>query len=186
MDFFSFVLMIVDAGTQSENMLLSLPLDRAAIVLAHYAFTFLLIAYNLLLALFTVFMHRWLFQLEDPVLPIILNFKGVLLFYAGLLIMLSFIFPFMYKLGSGKGFVVALSLQLGLPLLKPLYRFATNALQGIYELDIRELIQLLQGAFRWINTQSSFTISILGSSTVLCIIILSLFLSTRFYNKRDI
>lgn len=184
--FLSFSLVIVDAGTQSENMLLSLPLQRSTYVFTRYISTFILVAINLLVAFFTVYFHRILFQLDDPALPIILNTKSLFLFYSGLLIMLAFIFPFMFKMGSGKGVVVAISIQLCIPLFKPFLKFLNNVFHGIYSFDVAELIQLFQSIARWISAQTNAEIIIFSMSILVSIIGISMVLSIFLYNRRDI
>jgi len=184
--FFSFMLIMIDTSFQSENILISLPIERYKIVQARYISTFILVGFNLILAYLTIQMHYWLLGVQDPALPILLSFKGLLLFYSGLILMLAFIFPFMFKMGSGKGVIVALTIQVVLPLLKPIFGFLLGAFQGVFIFDVTDLIRILDVTIHWVREQSFLSIIILFSSAVILFTLFSLSLSIRFYSKRDI
>ena len=184
--FFSFILIIIDTGTKSEITFASLPVSRPTIVLARYISSFFLVIYTLAIVLFTILVHQWVFNLEDPALSVLLNFRSFLFLLVGFFLILSFIFPFMYKFGPGKGTLFAISLGIIFPLLVPIIKFIYRALQGAYIFDLSYLIRLAESLLTWISGQSAGVIYLILISVLSLNVFISIVVSMHFYSKLDL
>ena len=103
-----------------------------------------------------------------------------------LFMILSFIFPFIFKFGPGKGVAAALVTQVSLMIAVTLIKFILKALQGILVFDFAFFNRILHSAIQWIVDLSAFQAYLLIFGIVSFVIFVSIGLSVRFYNRMDL
>jgi len=103
-----------------------------------------------------------------------------------LFMILSFIFPFIFKFGPGKGVTAALVTQISLIIAVPLIKFVLKALQGILAFDFAFFNRMLHSAIQWIVGLTAFQAYLLIFGIFSFVILFSIGLSVRFYNRMDL
>jgi len=184
--FSSFVFIIMDTTSRMEIIYASLPLSRVIIVPARYASSFILLALSMGLVILTMLTAVHLFGKNDPVFEIILSLRGILTFAVFMLFIISFIMPFMFKFGSGRGTIAALITQLIFLLIVPLAEFLFDALKGILNFDITWIMSILKSFLEWIISLSAVSAYLLLFTIITTVILISISLSMRFYKKLDL
>jgi hypothetical protein len=182
----SFIFMGVDSAYQAEMIYASLPIKRSRIVFARYLSSFILTAGSFSLAVLSCFSMVYIFNETDPAFNIILSFRGIISMILFLFMILSFIFPFIFKFGIGKGVTAALIMQISLMIAVPLIKFVFKALQGILAFDFAFFNRMLHTAIKWIIGLTAFQAYVLIFGIVSLVILVSIGLSVRFYNRMDL
>ena len=182
----SFIFMGVDSAFQAEMIYASLPIKRSKIVLARYLSSFMLTTGSFGLAVLSCFSMVYIFNETDPAFKIILSFRGIIAMLSFLFMILSFIFPFIFKFGPGKGVTAALITQISLMIAFPLAKFVLKALQGIFAFDFAFFNRMLHSAIKWIVGLSAFQAYLMIFGIVSLVILVSIGLSIRFYNRMDL
>jgi hypothetical protein len=103
-----------------------------------------------------------------------------------LLVILAFMFPFTFKFGPGKGAIAALIVQIGVVLLVPLFGFIKNALSDVWNFDILFFYKLLLEILIWIAALPAIYAYLFTFSIVFMFTMVSIVLSVRCYNRRDL
>lgn len=184
--FSSFAFVIMDTTSNMEMMYPSLPISRHVIVLARYASSFMLLAISLSLVVLTMIFAVYLFNKNDPAFEILLSMRGIITMAVFLLFILSFILPFIFKFGSGRGVIAALITQLVIVFIMPLGEFILEALKGIITFDLAWIQRFLKSLLEWIISLPAFSAYLLLFTVIFTVILLSITLSVRFYNKLDL
>jgi len=182
----SFIFLGVDSAYQAEMIYASLPIKRSRIVFACYLSSFILTAGSFGLAVFSCFSMVYIFNETDPAFNIILSFRGIIAMLSFLFMILSFIFPFIFKFGPGKGVTAALVTQISLIIAVPLIKFVLKALQGILAFDFAFFNRMLHSAIQWIVGLTAFQAYLLIFGIFSFVILFSIGLSVRFYNRMDL
>ena len=182
----SFIFLGVDSAFQAEMIYASLPIKRSKIVLARYLSSFILTTASFSLAVLSCFSMVYIFNETDPAFNIILSFRGIIAMLSFLFMILSFIFPFIFKFGPGKGITAALVTQIGLMIAVPAIKFVLKALQGILAFDFAFFNRMLHSAIKWIVGLTAFQAYLLIFGIVTFVILVSIGLSVRFYNRMDL
>lgn len=182
----SFIFFGVDNVYKAEMIYASLPIKRAKIVIARYLSSFILTTGSFSLAVLSCFSMVYIFNETDPAFKIILSFRGIIAMLSFLFMILSFIFPFIFKFGPGKGITAALITQIGLMIAVPVIKFVLKALQGILAFDFAFFNRMLHAVIKWIVGLSAFQAYALIFGIVALVIFVSIGLSVRFYNRMDL
>lgn len=182
----SFIFLGVDSAFNTEMIYASLPIKRSKIVLSRYTSSFMVTVGSFGLALLSCFSMVYIFNATDPAFQIILSFRGIVGMISILFISLSFIFPFIFKFGPGKGLTAAVIAQIILMVAVPVIRFALNALQGILDFDFAFFNRLLHSAITWIIGLTATQAYLLFIGIIGAVILTSIGLSVRFYNRMDL
>jgi len=182
----SFIFLGVDNAYKAEMIYASLPIKRSKIVLARYLSSFILTAGSFSLAVLCCFSMVYIFNETDPAFNIILSFRGIISMISFLFMILSFIFPFIFKFGPGKGVTAALLTQISLMIAVPVIKFIFKALQGILAFDFAFFNRMLHSAIKWIVGLTAFQAYLFVFGLVFFVILVSIGLSVRFYNRMDL
>ena len=182
----SFIFMGVDSAFQAEVIYASLPIKRSKIVFARYLSSFILTTGSFSLAVLSCFSMVYIFNETDPALNIILSFRGIIAMLSFLFMILSFIFPFIFKFGPGKGVTAALITQISLMIAVPVIKYVLKAMQGILEFDFAFFNRILHSAIKWIVGLTAFLAYLLIFGIVTFVILVSIALSVKFYSRMDL
>jgi ABC-type transport system involved in multi-copper enzyme maturation permease subunit len=182
----AFIFMAVDSSPNTDMIFASLPVKRSTIVAARYLTSYTLMLSCYLIIVLTCFSAVYLFNKSDQAFNILLSLRGLASMSLFLIFILSFILPFVFKYGSGKGFTTALITQIVLVIFIPIAKFVLNVLNGIFEFDIALFSRLLNSTLRWLIALPAYQAYILITLFIILIITISLKLSIRFYYKRDL
>lgn len=181
-----FIFLGVDSAYNAEMIYASLPIKRSKIVLSRYTSSFMVTSGSFGLALLSCFSMVYIFNATDPAFQIILSFRGTVGMISILFISLSFIFPFIFKFGAGKGIAAAVIAQIILMVSVPLIKFVLKALQGILDFDFAFFNRLLHSALKWLVRLTAFQAYVFILGIVAFVIFVSIGLSVRFYNRMDL
>lgn len=182
----SFIFLAVDTTYKAEMIYASLPIKRSRIVLARYLSSFMLMTGSFSLVVLSCLSMVYIFGHTDPAFKIILSFRGIIAMLSFLFMILCFIFPFIFKFGAGKGVTAALIVQVSLMIAVPVIKFVLKALQGILAFDFAFFNRMLQTTIQWMIGLTRFQAYALIFGVVAMVILVSIGLSVRFYNRRDI
>jgi hypothetical protein len=95
-------------------------------------------------------------------------------------------FPFAFKFGSGKGAIVALIIQVSAIFLIPIFEFIKNALNDYWNFDVMFFYKLLREMLVRIADLSAVHAYLFIFSLVIISILISIALSVRYYDRRDL
>jgi len=164
----------------------SLPIKRSKIVLARFLSSFMLTTGSFSLAVLSCLAMVYVFGHTDPAFKIILSFRGIIAMLSFIFMILCFILPFIFKFGAGKGMTAGLITQVSLMIAVPVIKFVLKALQGILAFDFAFFNRMLHAAIKWLIGLSRFQAYALIFGMVALVILVSIGLSVRFYNKMDL
>ncbi len=182
----SLIFLGVDNVYKAEMIYASLPIKRSTIVFARYLSSFMLTTGSFSLAVLSCLSMVYIFNESDPAFKIILSFRGIIAMLSFLFMILSFIFPFIFKFGPGKGVTAALVTQISLMIAFPLIKFVLKALQGILAFDFAFFNRMLHAAIKWIIDLTAFQAYLLIFGIVAFVILVSIGLSVSFYKRMDL
>jgi len=182
----SFLFIGVDAAFEADRHFASLPLKRSKMVFARYASAWLSLSFNYGLVILSCLAAIWLFNQSDPLLDRILTWRGIIAPYLMLICIQAYMLPFIFKFSTSNGAFIAAGSQIVFLLIRPVYQLLNKLFPDIFSFDFTWLISKIQTAFRWTGELS--TISVIA---IICLFIigfatLSLGISIRFFNRRDL
>ena len=185
----SFIFIGIDTASNADMIYASLPIKRSTIVYARYFSSMLQVIVSFALIILTCLSSIYIFNKTDPAFELLLSLRGITSMITFLLLILSFILPFVFKFAFGKGISAALITQICFVISVPVFKFLIKALNGIWEFDIAFFSKLLDDILKWIISLPR----VLGVYAYLLIftivsmmIFISIILSVRFYNRRDL
>lgn len=181
----SFVFIGVDSAGQADVLCASLPIHRSTIVFARYVSSFMLTMGSYLLVILTCFISIHIFHLSDPAFDLILSTRGMTGMVSFMFLILSFIMPFVFKFG-GSGINKALIVQIAIIVFIQLVKFLINLANGIWNFDIGFLKKLFNSILKWMIGLRAINAYLILFGFVCMVIYLSIVLSVRFYNRRDL
>ncbi len=182
----SFIFIAIDTSFKTEMTYASLPLKRSTIVFARYVSSIIITLTGFCLVILSCLTIVYLFYQNDPAFKIFLSSRGIISMISFLLIILAVILPFLFKFGPGKGVIAALIVQIGIVLLLPLSEFIINALNDIWNFDIAFFYKLLQEILIWMTALPAIYAYLFVCSIVVSLNAISIALSVRFYDRRDL
>lgn len=182
----SFIFIAIDTSFGTDMTYASLPLKRSTIILARYLSSIIITLSGFGLVILSCLSSAYIFNLSDPAFRIILSSRGIASMISFLLVIQSIMFPFVFKFGPGKGAIVALIIQIGIVLLVPLFEFIINALNDIWKFDIAYFYNLLHNILNWTMTLPAIYAYLFALGVVVILYVISIILSVRFYNRRDL
>jgi len=182
----AFIFWGIDHTFNADMIYASLPIKRFVIVLARYSSAFILTTGSYGLALISSYVVVNFFGQYDPAFEIILSWRGILSLLVLLFLILAFIFPFIFRFGPGKGVAAAIIAQIGLTLLVPVTKFILNALKGIINFDLAFFSRIFQNSIRWLMHLEKFRAYLLLIGIFSIMLLISVSLSIRFFNRRDL
>lgn len=182
----AFIFLGVDSTFNTDMIYASLPIKRYIIVLARYGSAFFLTSGSYGLALISCYVAVNFFGQYDPAFEIILSWRGILSLLIFLFLILAFIFPFIFRFGPGKGIAAAIVTQIGLTLLVPVTKFILNALKGIFHFDLAFFSRIFQNGIRWLMQLEKYQVYLLLMGIFATILLISVCLSIRFFNRKDL
>lgn len=182
----SFIFIAIDTSFGTEVTYASLPMKRSTIVVARYISSIIITMSGFCLVILVCLSLINIFNLSDPAFRLILSSRGITSMISFLLVILTIMLPFIFKFGPGKGVIAALILQISLVIISPLYNFLMNVLNDIWDFDIAYFYNLLHNILNWIMTLPAIYAYLFVISILLTCYVISIFLSIRFYNKRDL
>ncbi len=182
----SFIFIAIDTSFGTDMTYASLPVKRSTIVVARYVSSIIITLSGFCLVILVCLSLVHIFNLWDPAFRIILSSRGITSMISFLLVILTIMLPFVFKFGSGKGVIAALIIQIGIVLLVPLFEFIINALNDIWNFDIAYFYNLLHNILSWMMTLPAIYAYLFALSVVVILYVISIILSVRFYNRRDL
>jgi hypothetical protein len=182
----AFIFMAVDASPNTDAIYASLPVKRSTIVAARYVTSYTMMFSCFFIIILMCLGSVYLFNKTDQAFNVLLSLRGIASMSLFLIFILSFILPFVFTFGAGKGFKVALILQIALITLIPVIKFIFNVLNGFFEFDIAFFSRFLKETLIWIIALPASQAYILIILLIIIVITISLTLSIRFYNRRDL
>jgi hypothetical protein len=182
----AFIFWGIDQTFNADMIYASLPIKRFIIVLARYSSAFILTIGSYSLALISCYVAVNIFGQYDPAFEIILSWRGILSLLVLLFLILAFIFPFIFRFGPGKGIAAAIVTQIGLTLLVPVTKFILNALKGIIHFDLAFFTRILHHSIRWLMHLEKFQVYLLLTGVFSTMLLISVSLSIRFFNRKDL
>lgn len=182
----SFIFLGVDNVYKAEMIYASLPIKRSRIVVARYLSSFMLTTGSFSLVVLSCFSMVYIFNETDPAFNIILSFRGIIAMISFLFMILSFIFPLIFKFGPGRGVIAALITQISLMIAVPAIKFVLKALQGILAFDFAFFNRMLHSVIKWIVGLTAFQAYLVIFGIVTLVILVSMGLSVRFYKRMDL
>ena len=182
----SFVFIGVDATYDADRQFVSLPLKRSKIVLARYFSAWISLTFNFSLIILTCLGAIYFFNQSDPLLDRILTWRGLLVPYLLLICILSYMLPFIFKFSANKGVFIAVATQVILMLVHPMCHFLSKLFPEIFEFDFNRVLQKWQTAFIWFGQLSTGLFYCVIMLLIVGSIVISIGLSIRFFNHRDI
>lgn len=182
----SFIFTGIDTASNADMIYASLPIKRSTIVYARYSSSMLITTTSFMLVILTCLSSVYIFNKADPAFELLLSLRGIISMITFLLLILSFILPFVFKFAFGKGITAALITQICFVISVPVFKFLMKALYGIWEFDITFFTKLLDDILKWIIELQAVYAYLLIFTIVSIIIFISIILSVRFYNRRDL
>ena len=176
----------IDEVYCADILYASLPLKRSKIVCARYFSSFLMTLLSLGLIVLTSLAVVHVMQKTDPLLKLFMNFRGIFATFLFLGLILIFILPFIFRFGTTKGLLAAISAQIGLFFIIQFFKFILKALRGIFSFDLAFLKGFFNSIGRWVTgleTDETYLLMFIG---LIILILLSLGLSTRFFKNKDL
>jgi len=182
----SLIFILVDTTAKTDTTYAGFPIERAEIVLARYASSFMLTIYSLSLVVFTIWVLSAISNESDKAFAILLSIRGVIGIFVFLILIISFSYPFIFKFGTSKGTVIYLSVMMFIGLLEPLISFLNKALSGIIVIDLSVFKTAFESTIKFVRLLPTTEIYLLLFSLLLVTVFTSILLSIRFYSKRDL
>lgn len=182
----SIIPFLVDTTTGIETTFVGFPIERSAIVLARYISAYLLNTYALLLIVVTIWLLNILFNPSDSAFEILLSIRGIIGIYVFLTFLLSFFLPYILKFGASKGSVYYLATMMILSFLDPFYTMLNNLTSGLFVIDLSIFTRVFEASMRFIRFLPTSEVYLLLISVVLVVVSSSIYLSIKFYSKRDL
>lgn len=182
----SLLFIFIDTSFDTDMIYASLPTNRSNIVLARYLSSGIMILFSLGLIIVSSISVIYIGEKFDPAFEILLSTRGILSILIMLLCIISFIMPFIFKFGSGRGIVSSIitlvSLFFGIPFIK----FLFNIIGGIWVFQFDYLFNLLNEFLLFIAELSVIYAYILSILQIIVVVLISISLSIKFYKKRDL
>ena len=182
----SFIFITIDTSFKTEMTYASLPLKRSIIVLARYVSSIIITLTGFCLVILSCLTLVYLFDQNDPAFQILLSSRGITSMISLMLIIVTIMLPFMFKFGPRKGVIAAMIVQIGIVLFFPLSEFVINALNDIWNFDIAIFYKILEEILIRIAALPAIYAYFFVFSIVVTSNIISIVLSIRFYNRRDL
>lgn len=184
----SLMFIFVDSTSITEMTFASLPIERSLIVKSKYYSSSILILVSFTLLVITAWIVS--FSSIDPeserAFEIILSFRGIISMLLVLFAIQAFMFPFIFKYGSGRGSQTAIFSILLITLLDPVVRSLSNLIEGYFRLDFSFITDLFDSTMDYITHLSSIEVYSLIIMIFLIITTISIVLSQKFYSTRDL
>lgn len=182
----SFIFMGTDAGSQADQLLVSLPIRRRTIVLARYISSFMMAVGCYLLIVLTCFILVFYFNLSDPIITLMLSFSGITGVIFMLFFILAFILPFVFKFGPGGGAAKALFVYVGFLMLLQVVKFLFDLAGGHIAFDFGFIFNLLNSIVERMIELRAITGYLIVIAFFGMIVSVSIKLSIWFYQNRDL
>lgn len=184
----SLIFIFIDSTSNTEMTFASLPIERSTIVKSKYYSSSILLSVSFTLVVITTWIVS--FSSIDPeserAFEMILSFRGIISMLLVLFAIQAFMFPFIFKFGSGKGTQTAIFTILILTLLDPVVRSLSNLIEGYYRLDFSFITGLFDSTMDYITHLSPIEVYSVIIIIFLIIISISIMLSQKFYSTRDL
>lgn len=181
-----FIFFFADGDCNGEMLFASLPIKRSKIVIARYISSFLLAAVGFGLALGIMLIADIVFNVDDPVLNVMLSGRGILGLISAIMIVVSYGLPFLYKYKNGNLILKAALFPVVIALLIQLINLIVAAIKGIWKIDLEYLTHIVNNIRDWILGQSLTYPYLSILIPLILIITLSVCLAIRFFQKREI
>ncbi|EGW41651.1 ABC-2 transporter permease [Desulfosporosinus sp. OT] len=174
---------LLDDKNKSELMLNSLPLHRKDIVFAKYLSCFV---YAVLAILFFGLAQLVISFTGIPILEHQITLEGIAGAMVAMMILISFYFPFYFKLGYLRsrmvGMIMLFSCFFLIPLLRTLFVFG---LEGTNNSTLRNIVTFMQRLVSWLQTLADWQVAGYILSLAIILMACSVSLSLRFYIRRE-
>jgi len=182
----AFIFIGIDETVQADRIYASLPITRSTLVHARYVSAFLMTVISFTLILLTCLGCINLFHKTDPVFSLFLSWRGITAMLSFLWLILSFMFPFIMKMGGSKGMTAVIVTQVSLVIAGPVIKFFFKIMSGILEFDIGMFMRFLQNLLSWFVGLKAVYAYFLVLAMLSVVILGSIMISVRFYQKRDL
>ncbi len=184
----SLMFIFMDSTSNTEMTFASLPIERSMIVKSKYYSSSILILVSFSLVVITAWIVS--FSSIDPeseqAFEVILSFRGIISMLLVLFSIQAFVFPFIFKYGSGRGSQTAIFTILILTLLDPVVRSLSNLIEGYFKLDFSFITGLFDSTMDYITHLSPIEVYSVIIMIFLIIISISIVLSQKFYSTKDL
>ena len=186
--FGSLIFLLIDSSFETDSTYASLPIKRESIILARYFSSFLLTIFSFGIVVITLWVVSSLSAAKEyeSAFQLLLSFSGISSVFIGLLFIQAFIFPFIFKFGTGKGLLKSLITITILVVIEPLFKFINNVVFGNYEFDLLFIIQHLKNILLYMKNLSTAELYFVLFIFFVTVEFSSILLSQRFYSKRDL
>ena len=176
----------LDSARGVEAVFASLPVKRSTIVCARYCSVYLITVSAFFVVLLTCFAAVYLFGAADPAFGLLLSVRGVWSMIFSLLLVLSFIQPFIFRYGFEKGSIAVLFTLVGMAVTVLVIDSVLKALNGIVEFDPGFFNSMIMAALTGIKSLKSTPAYLAMIAALVVLTGFSSALSVRFYRLRDL
>ena len=114
------------------------------------------------------------------------TFKGAVLFFVFLTLIIGLVLPFLILFGTERGATLAIVTQIGLILVFPVFKFIVNAVAGLLSFDMAFWKHLIQSSLTFLESRTSAEILLMGLGLTGMVNALSLGVSIIGYQHKDL
>ncbi len=184
--FLPMIFLLVDTAHNSESLIYSLPVKRQQIVRARYLSSLIVLTFGLLITLLLGYTIENLTGSQDAMLESLFTISGAFAFVLKALVMTAFILPFFYKYGLRTGFPVFMGFLLAVTLILLGAEYIISITRG----DDMFMMPIFSGIITVIaefsNEIGMIPFRVLSLVIIVSLVLLSMKLSEKYYNKRDL
>ncbi|MCF7859512.1 MAG: ABC-2 transporter permease [Candidatus Cloacimonetes bacterium] len=184
--FGSLVFLINETHTNSEILYASLPVERSTIVMSKYVTAYILLCYSYILVILSTLFIFSVSGGNDKAFDLLLSIRGITMMFGFMIVVLSYILPFLLIFGMRKGAVINFIISLLFVMLKPVADIIENLFKGIVELNFSFIEEYFQSAVLFVTKLSAADAYTILLGTLVIGVNLSMMASIKFYSSRDL
>jgi len=182
----SFLFIGIDSAYETDMTYASLPIKRSMIVYTRYISSFILALSSWILVIFTCYISMTYLNKIDRLLEMLISFRGFFVMAIFLLLVISFLQPFIFRFGTGKGIIAVMFFMFCLFLIFQIGRVLLRAINVVFKLDLSFIERFIQDILQWMFQLEAFEVYSWLAGIVLFVILMSVTISILLYNRRDL
>ncbi len=180
------IFIIMDTFFKAEIQFCSFPVKRTTVVYARYISSLILIMSGLILTAFLGLIFDAFLSAEDKSFKILMTWPGIAGFLFSVILFISIIMPFIFRFGLVKGLVIFVSAVVSCILVITVIEYIISVNQGYVMFTKPYFRGITRLTAEYINSSGTLFLKIQSAAVLIAVPVLSVFLSKRFYNKRDL
>ncbi|MCP4724496.1 MAG: ABC-2 transporter permease [bacterium] len=180
------IFLLVDTAHKSESMICSMPVKRNEIIRARYLSSLIILTFGLLITLLMGFTIENLTDSKDALIGSLFTISGALGFVLKAMVMTAFILPFYYKYGIATGFPVFMAFLLAVILILLGIEYVISIMRGLDMFMMPIFSGIITVIAEFSNEIGMIPFRVLSLVIIVSLVLLSMKLSEKYYNKRDL